>query len=286
MSIEARKLFTDAFMRWMNGWQAVELFRQVSHKGIPIAEQEAFAQSRVVAEEMGDRPEYANIFHNSDFDTETMKAAFAEKATEQLVTSINSAIDGASLVYVHAFLEAITFDYLKVVALTEPSAYQHFIKDKKVSITDTQNLNADQIREKAIKEVLKEWEIKPLIFKIDKLFALCPPPESFSPIKDFTFDNERMKRLDSARHDVAHHDGIHKPIPNIEEELRFLNQCCLYLGRLVIEKYHYTVDWNHIMQKPHSLTDLVDIYTRGETAMKEHEAEKAQGQTQTEKRRL
>jgi hypothetical protein len=66
---------------------------------------------------------------------------------------------------------------------------------------------------------------------------MCSPPAGFSPIKNYTYDRDRLKTIDDARHGIVHRDGLGRQIANIDDDLEFISKTANYLMALVNKKY-------------------------------------------------
>jgi hypothetical protein len=91
---------------------------------------------------------------------------------------------------------------------------------------------------------LELLEKKSLLKKLDRLFALCHPPPSFSPpcFQSYSYDRERIVKLDTLRHDYVHRGWVGGRLPQGDDDLVFLSNTTTFLFHLVAQRYAIQLD--------------------------------------------
>jgi hypothetical protein len=163
---------------------------------------------------------------------------FLTKAiTEQSVTTFESALDAATLIFAHSVLDSAALDWCRVCALAEPEDFMPHIDQKKVTLSEVQRAEYSELRETAINGYLDRLEREPLIKKLDLIFSLCPPSPTFVGIEDYRYDRDRIIALDNLRHDYVHRGALSVRLPRGDDDLSFLSLTDAFLLFLVIQRF-------------------------------------------------
>lgn len=168
---------------------------------------------------------------------EEVKSITRKAMTEGVLVSARAAIDGASLVFAHSVLDDCAWSYLRVSSLAKPADWEPLIIEKKVSLAECYVKSQDTIRKEMIQEKLEQLGNESLLKKLDLLFQLCKPPRGFAPINYYTYDRNRLKRIDDTRHQIVHRNGMGKPVVKIDDDLDFILKTGNYLLALLRSTY-------------------------------------------------
>jgi hypothetical protein len=224
------------YTRYMTNWAVIVSLRQVTDEGLPHAEK-AIAKRQVAALEwMTDRPELLQIFEGNGISVGKRNKALLRDT----MTNTRAAVDAASLVFAHSILDDCAWSFCRVCALANPHDWEYLIDTRKIDFATLREKTADTIREELIGARLNQLERESLLTKVDLLFRLCPPPKAFAPIRNYSFDRDRLERIDGDRHRIIHSGGFTGNLMTIDEDLDFVSTTVLYLMALVEQKYHLT----------------------------------------------
>ena len=94
-------------------------------------------------------------------------------------------------------------------------------------------------------------ERRSLLEKIDKLFQICQPPSQYSPIKNHSYDREKIEILDGLRHEIVHGNGLESILPSCDEDIKYMVDTANFLMALVHEKYKVKINptvWRESIQ--------------------------------------
>jgi hypothetical protein len=243
----AEELFNETFQRWTASWVIIWSFREVAEVGLPLAKSVVSAQKVALLSELLTKPEHEKLFLVDR--QKLIEQKFGEKMAEffasQSLRHARASVDAASLVFAHSVLDANAFDYLRVTALAAPKDWLPDVQNKQVSLEDVLRLKSDELFHQALKKRLEQLERESLITKIDVLFARCQPPPKWSPMTDYQFDPQRLQKVDKLRQDILHGEALGRVIPNVEQELDYLNRTTMFLLGLVNFRYGLRLDPMH-----------------------------------------
>ena len=198
-----------------------------------------FLLSSSLKSELLTKPEHEKLFLVDR--QKLIEQKFGEKAAESMTSEslrhARASVDAASLVFAHSVLDANAIDYLQVTALAAPKDWLPDVQNKQVSLGDVVRLKPDELFHQSLEKRLKQLERESLVTKIEVLFARCQPPPKWSPMTDNQFDRQRLQKMDKLRQDIVHGEALGRVIPNVEQELDYLNRTSLFLLSLV--NFHY-----------------------------------------------
>lgn len=242
----ADDVLSRMYARFIRNWAFIISLRQVADVALPMSEKALAAIHLEFVEQMSVDPEYKKIIVKLDGRETTwdekLKRLIQSGMTQGALANARAAIDAASLIFSHSVLDDCAWSYLRVCSLANPADWDSIIGEKKVSFADLVGQSPEGVREILIKGKLEQLERDPLLKKIDLLFGLCSPPKGFTPIGNYSYDPERLQRIDDARHGIVHRDGMGKPIGNVDDDLDFLSKTVNYLLALVNQKYGAQLD--------------------------------------------
>jgi hypothetical protein len=270
MSDESRTLAAwlaaGIFNRTMFAWNAVHTFRWMGELGLPLATKLASQEHKRTSQYFADAEEYARMFLDMEGNVadrqELVNLGFFDKMettlTEQSVTTFQSALDAASVIFAHSVLDSAALDWCKVCAVARPEDFIKYVGKTNVTLSEVQKAGSfSKILRTAIDEYLQTLERASLIKKLDILFELCQPPSDFIGIKRYKYNRDRIIALDKLRHDFAHR-GLGGRLPQGDDDLQFLFDTMNFLFPLVNHRYGIQLDVNMaaaLMKAPSSQTD-------------------------------
>ncbi len=214
---------------WFNGCQQIINMRKVTESGIKSAKEE-----------------FTAIYHDSIVETLTPQMAkyWSDEARTEVagmiaVTALANAqltVDAACLVFAHSMLEAAVMGYLMTTHLFLPEEWEGFVKDNEVTLTVSQlrGIRVEELIERETQIALKKCGSASLPKKVAKLELIC---RSALPvqIEGFRYDPERLKRLDTERHEIVHGRDLNlKPRQeSFDDDLRFMFRVASYCAAMV-----------------------------------------------------
>ena len=96
----------------------------------------------------------------------------------------------------------------------------------------------ETLTEQKLKTLLLVLEKDSLAKRVARLFAICKPEKGFAPIGGgFSFDSERLGKLDEQRHRIVHGEGYQNAEAVASADLWFLVQSGLFLWAMVNKTY-------------------------------------------------
>jgi len=237
------ELFTETFRRFNNNWNVINAIRQfvtVAGSIAPLAMKEYHAGQMEVLSAM---PDFRKIFGDADRPMKPELMEFLQTQVTQLVLSnASTAIDAASLVFAQSIVDDAAWSYLKVCAAVDPAAWEGQIDDRRIGFKDLKTKSSEDIRGELIETRIKQVGRESLITKIDLLFKLCPPPTGFAPLNNYTYDRDRIEKIDAQRHNMIHENGFGTALPKLEEDLKYLYKTAWFLMGLVNKKHDLRLD--------------------------------------------
>jgi hypothetical protein len=240
---EAEKLFNQIFKRWTDRQSFILSFRATSGQGMEAAKAKIRAEKVAFVADMLRGNEYDKIFiDKSAFFKETPPEKLVEIMTEETVRHAQVAVDAASIVFAHSFLDGAAFDYCRVTALVAPRDWESALDQKQIKLSEAREMAYEQVLKKKLDEFLEQLERESLLKKADLLFARCKPPEKWSPMSTYTYSRGRLEELDTYRHEVIHGDNLGKGIENAADHVDYLMRTVLFFQGLVNLRYDLKLD--------------------------------------------
>jgi hypothetical protein len=240
---EAEKLFNQVFKRWADRQSFILSFRITSDQGIEAAKENVRAEKVKFVDGLVRGGEFDKLFlDKAGFFKAMPPEKLIEEMTEATVRQGQVGVDAASIVFAHSFLDGAAFDYCRVIALLAPRDWESTLDQRQVKLSEARELGYDVALRKKLDEYLEELERESLLKKADLLFARCKPPEKWSPMHDYTYDRDRLKILDTYRHEIIHGDSLGKGIKNASEEVDYLLRTVLFFMGLVNLHYNLRLD--------------------------------------------
>jgi len=165
--------------------------------------------------------------------------------TAQNTLATNEAsTDAASVVFAHSIVDDVATMCCKLSSLADPQAWKGTIQKKQVSLGEMESTTYDALFTAKLSEYIeKEVSRKSLVERADVINGKCQPSPPYKRSEvQYVYDRDRLSRLDRLRHEIVHDVAITKGIPQIEEELRFLESTSEYFMWSINQKYKVSVD--------------------------------------------
>jgi hypothetical protein len=255
---EAEKLFNETFAGWFLKTSIVSNFRSTFAAVTVSANKQLEVKTAELFRSLHEAPEWAGLL----VDIKTGKPASAAPASEyqklgkiaaqEIFDSSYASLDAAVLVFSHSLLDALAFDCCRVTALHAPRDWEQDLKNTQVQLLDMQGKSYDQLLQTKLDDRLKKLERESLLAKVERLFARCKPPSSWSPMKDYLFDWGLVKKLDIQRHEIVHGKALGKSLtifPVSEESLFYVQRTGMFFMGLVNFRYHLQIDPKYLEPK-------------------------------------
>lgn len=245
ISKDAERLAQEIFIRTADAKLSVFAFRGMGQLGLPHAKNEeartweqnfkrGFARAEEIAAFSGQKDSFHRFFENE-----------AKRITDKSVTAFESALDAASLIFLHSILDTAAFDWCRVCAVACPDDFMPYIGNRQFTLTEVQAASFSELREKAICRHLETLERESLLKKLDILCALCHPPPSL--LQNYSYDRKRIVDLDTLRHDYVHRGWVGGRLPQGDDDLVCLLNTTSFLFHLVTQRYGIRLDPNALV---------------------------------------
>jgi len=240
---EAEKLFNQIYKRWLSRVGFILSFRRATHEGIHGALKTIQAQNAQYVDGLVSGPDYDKIIVDKKGFFEALPPEkLSRQMTELTVRQAQIGVDAASIVFAHSVLDAAALDYCRVTALVAPGDWESVIDQRQIRLCDFRGVGYEQMLTRKLDEFFEQLERESLLKKADYLFARCKPPANWSPMHNYAYDRDRLKKLDDYRHEVIHGISAPQEIAAAEEEVDYLTRTVLYFMGLVNLRYGLRLD--------------------------------------------
>jgi hypothetical protein len=240
---EPNKVLTGVFISLTSRWSDTRGFLQVAALGVPHAEATLLRRHASWADEFFSNPENDQFFTDkAGFLAQSGgPAAMAQRLTIRTLGHFRGSVDAAAVVFMHAALDAATYDLCRVTAMVAPADWEPLVERQKVALGEMKTDSYDAILQRLIERQVNDFERRSLVEKADRLLALCRPTKEFVPVTGFAYDRERLIEMDRLRHDIVHR-GSRPPVGAVHEILERLLNSGLHLLGLVSHRYGVQID--------------------------------------------
>jgi hypothetical protein len=250
----AEDVFSETFGRFTKNWTFIISLRQVADVALPIAQDALAAIHTDFVERASSDPQYKKLILKLDGSettwNEATKKLLRTGMTESAIMNARTAIDSASLVFAHSVLDDCAWSHLRVCSLAAPAEWEPIIARKTTTFAAYYGKSPEIIRDDMIQEKLEQLERGSLLSKVDLLFQLCTPPKDFAPINNYTYDRERLEKIDDARNGVVHRNTMKRAGTDIDTDLEFISKTANYLLALVNYKYGVQLNFIKVFNLP------------------------------------
>lgn len=248
---EASKLLSRTWYASTTSFSQLTTFRRAAELGLPLVSAHVAQQMKDFAAELFTNDEHKDLFSDREAALAEFGSteAFAKPMAEQTLAGYQSSIDAASLVFAHSILDAVAFDYCRVVALASPEAWEDVVEKKTVSLSFLKNNNYASALQDKVDAYLVQLERESLLWKIDRLFAMTQPAAGFSPVQDYNFDRARIESLDRRRHQIIHKQLLAAPVTTTDDEIWYFVCTGNYLMSLVARHFNLKISAHDVLTR-------------------------------------
>jgi hypothetical protein len=248
----ATQLYSEIYSALSGRWQETLSFRKVAELGLPSAAREAELANTGAAEEFLNDSENDLLFLSKQgfIDYVGGAAGVGKTMTAAQLGAFCSAVDAASLVFVHSAVDAAVSDLCRLAALIAPNDWMPWLNNATLSLAEAKARPIDELISAKLASLVERLDREALLFRVDRLFAICQPPVGFAPLNDYTYDRARVEQLDKLRQSIVHRpESARAPIPDCEDSLRFLFRTGLFLWSMLNAKYGVRMDPLHDLKR-------------------------------------
>ncbi len=251
---EAEELFNQTFWRYQGLWANVFGFRQALMGVLEAMARQHREQAKQLYTSLVSDPAYRRILIDpEEFARSISREKFADEVGGVTTQSTKDSSDAAIVVFAHSVLDGAAMDYCRVTAAAAPKDWEPELKGRQVPLLEIANArDYNELFQRKLEDRLQELERESLVTKIDRLLARCQPPAKWSPMTGYEFDMERIKRLDTQRHEIIHGLALGIPLkhhPVSDESLFYLSRTSMYFQGLVNLKYGLKLDPSHYWKR-------------------------------------
>jgi len=157
--------------------------------------------------------------------------------TETQLNAVMSYVAASGLVYAHSYLEFVLEILLQMTRLCDIAPWLSFIGNKDVSISAIVKDELEPAIETKLKQFIASLHKEGLLKKVDYLAKVLECSISKSTVRDYTYDSERLKRIDTLRHDLSHHRKKDYGIEAAEADITYVYQSAFHFLDVVVHRY-------------------------------------------------
>lgn len=250
MKQDVEKLFSEIFFRTNKRFSEIITFRWYNNQALPHVRNLIVKKQIESVHTLAHDNEYADFFTDKDgfFNKVGGANVLVESMAREQVETYQTSIDSSSLVLSHSAIDASAFDYLRVIEFIAPIDHlEHFVIKKKLTLEELKEKTYEEIIKDKINKFIVSLDRESLLYKVDKLFQICRPPAKFSPIEEYTFDRDRLAKLDSIRHEIVHGEGLKSPIKDCDNEIIYMRNTANLLMALLSHTYGLKINPYHMV---------------------------------------
>jgi len=247
VSDEGTKLLRGALLRCFAVPSEIGSLRTVLHAGIPGAVEALLAVDQTYIDEF-----YANdemFLDRGAFEAALPRSEMLKVLTETKVASARMVTDAASVVFTHATVDGVAFDCCRAITVLDPKRCSMWVESRTFGLAEVMRTEADILLRRALDARLRDLERESLLDKVDFIYRNCRPTAGWSRLKGYSFDRDRLDRVDNIRHDVVHGVGVRaaKGLRDGDEE--FLHKTGLHVVLLTMITFGVKIDANQFAEE-------------------------------------
>lgn len=241
---KAEQLFTEIFWRTCKRYTDIEVLRYRIKQNLPITQASIEDEARRFAYSLAFDTKYKDIIVDQKTFLKVLGGltGISKKLITKNLNSYQASIDASSIILAHSALDCAAIDYCRVVKLIAPTDWERFIQNRKTPLSDLKQFIYEEILNEKLEKYLEELDHQSLLKKIDKLFQLCQPNSDFSPIFNYTFDRDKLEKIDEIRNDIVHGKGLLSPLTTCDEDIIYLRDTSIFVMALVNIKYDLKIN--------------------------------------------
>ncbi len=143
----------------------------------------------------------------------------------------------AALVFCHSVVDAAAYGCCRITAVVDQKSWEDGVLDRKVSLRDLRSSSIEAMVSVIVERRVSELEGDSLLKKIDVLYERCKPPTKWAFSPSYSFDRERLGRIDDLRHRIVHEDGFNEIAPDAPKQVNYLVLTGYHLFHLIKLRY-------------------------------------------------
>jgi hypothetical protein len=153
------------------------------------------------------------------------------------VTFYLNAVTTAALVSAHSILDAAVTDFCRIIAEVAPGSWDHSLDPKTIKFEQIRSSSVDAIRQQLLESFLNQLERESLPRRIERLLGVCKPSTATLSSEGYSFDLERIRRVDDQRHRLMHGGASAPKMEEVEAELAYLEATTYRLMSCLFEAF-------------------------------------------------
>lgn len=244
--MDENKQYTLIFLRMNRGWAVITSLRQVSLAGMPYAKKIVAEQHKALMADLtaSGTLEQLMIGVNGPDDLRKTGDWLHQQLTDLTVRNASHSIDAASLVFAHTVLDDALGSFLEITSDLATSFWQDRVGKKQIDIEVLKQSSIAQVWSAAVeKEVGRIVRNDSILTKCDLLHAICKPLSApQNEARKYKFDRAVLARLDQLRQEIIHGDLLGDEIPDMAENLGYLQDTWFYFFILMHDRFNLRID--------------------------------------------
>jgi len=188
---------------------------------------------------------------DEDFFKQPIKDLFPSASDDQLSEIIrlkrdrdlDEALNGAkaaSLIFIHTGLESCLEVIARFGAEQNPNEWAHLFGNKKISIKEVVENSPSELLKIYAEKYLDTFSREPLPEKVKILLSVLKP--NSGQYNDYKYDQEKLIRIDSLRHECAHGGIDLADFSSIYYDIDYLKDTGEFFLHLMATKHKITLD--------------------------------------------
>jgi hypothetical protein len=233
---QAQVLFDRATGRSMRAYRLIASLLYFMRHGVSSARETLVGELEQVAQEFVLRPDFGTGEQREKALQSTPDTAQA--AADNTIADAIVASEAASIAFMHLMLDAAAHDYCRVCSLLDPNDWFPEVQTEKVTLAEARG-DFDALLRKAVAREIGRLKNASLPNKVQVLQTVCKPGP-VQLVKGYTYDADRMKRIDLFRHEVVHEKLVKSP-NDVIADVDFMERTQVYLSALVAHRHGLTL---------------------------------------------
>jgi hypothetical protein len=163
--------------------------------------------------------------------------AVSAKNTENHLSAGMSYVAASGLVFAHSFLEFVLETLLRMTRLCDAAAWLAFLGNKQILVSTLVETGFESAAESKLNDFVDALSKESVLTKINTLAQLLKGSIATSNLRDYTYDPVRLTKIDSLRHELAHHRKKDYTLEQAEADVVFLYRTSFHFLDLVVHRY-------------------------------------------------
>jgi hypothetical protein len=158
-------------------------------------------------------------------------------STDTHLKGVIAYVAASGLIFAHSFLEESLDTTLKIARLVDIQPWLAFISERSITIGSISDKTLEVAVEDKINAFVVALQKEGLIRKIDLLCRILRKSIARSGVRDYSYDADRIKKLDDLRHHLAHRRPVQYTVSDAQKDVRYLYRTALHFLDLVTFRY-------------------------------------------------